>query len=170
MKAKCVWFTGLPCAGKTTLALALKQHIPNCMHLDGDYIRATVLGKGVGFSPEERKNHILRMGAIAKIAVDSGITTLCSFVSPDRKVREEVRAMFDKDQFIEVYVDADLDTCEERDVKGMYAKARAGGIKEFTGVNALYEEPLEPELLLETTEDSVWRCVAILVNFLEQKA
>jgi adenylyl-sulfate kinase len=160
---KCIWFTGLPCSGKTTLALALKKYIPCCMHLDGDDVRATALGENVSFDPEDRKNHILRMGAIAKIAVDSGITVLCSFVSPDRKTRDEVRQMFDVDEFVEVFVDADVTVCERRDVKGMYAKARSGQIVNFTGVDARYEPPLNPEIVIDTRH--ILRiCVEILIR------
>lgn len=166
MKARCVWFTGLPCAGKTTLALALKKYIPNCMHLDGDYIRAGALGQNVGFSEEDRKNHILRMGTIAKLAVDSGVTVLCSFVSPDEDTRLEVRRMFRIGEFVEVFVDTDFDVCEERDVKGMYAKARSGQISNFTGVDAQYDRPAAPDIVVDTVSYELDTCVEILLDLL----
>ena len=165
-KAKCIWFTGLPCAGKTTLALALKKYIPNCMHLDGDYMRATALGKNVGFSPEDRRNHLLRMGTIAKLAVDSGVTVLCSFVSPSREVRDEVRGMFGVGEFVEVFLDPGLAVCEARDVKGMYAKARAGEIKNFTGIDAPYEAPEAADIGLNTSMLSIDECVGWLTHLL----
>jgi len=167
MKAKCIWFTGLPCSGKTTLALALKELIPLSIHLDGDVLRNSVLGKGIGFTPEERRTHLLKVGAMAKIMVDSGATTICSFVSPYQASRDEVRAMFKDDEFFEVFVKAPVEECIERDVKGMYAKALTGEIPNFTGIQAPYEEPLKPNLVLRTDKLSQEQCIEVLEDALE---
>lgn len=157
--AKCIWFTGLPCSGKTTLVKDLEKHFTRCQILDGDEIRDTPLANFVGFTPEDRTNHILRMGHLAKMFVDQGITVLCSFVSPIKATRELVRAMFAEGEFIEVYLDTPLSTCAKRDVKGMYAKAAAGLIPNFTGVGSAYEAPENPELKMNTTDATVAQCI-----------
>jgi sulfate adenylyltransferase len=117
--------------------------------LDGDVVR-THLSKGLGFSREDRDTNILRIGFVASEIARHGGTVMCAAVSPYRATRDAVRAMMDEDQFIEVYVDTPLSVCEERDVKGMYAKARRGEIKEFTGISDPYEAPLNPEITLDT--------------------
>lgn len=150
-KGKCIWLTGLPCSGKTTIAKELKKYYKNSSLLDGDVIRDTFLGKDVGFSPEDRKKHILRMGTIAKLMVDSGTTVICSFVSPDPLVREEVREMFEKGEYYEIHISTPVEECEKRDVKGMYAKARQGIIKNFTGIDAPYEAGNKIDFEMDTT-------------------
>jgi sulfate adenylyltransferase len=117
--------------------------------LDGDVVR-THLSKGLGFTREDRDTNILRIGFVASEIVRHGGTVMCAAVSPYRETREAVRAMMDEDQFIEVFVDTPLSVCEQRDVKGMYAKARRGEIKEFTGISDPYESPLNPEITLDT--------------------
>jgi adenylylsulfate kinase len=166
MKAKCLWFTGLPCSGKTTLAKQLLRYFPNAQLLDGDELRGMNLAKNVGFSPEDRKNHSLRMGEIAKMLVDNGVTAICSFVSPNRAVRDEVRRMFSADQFVEIHVNTPLSECFKRDVKGMYVKAATGEIPNFTGYSAPYEEPVSPEIVINT-ENSEEECLKQILGFVE---
>jgi len=162
--AKCIWFTGLPCSGKTTLVKELEKHFTNCQVLDGDEIRNTPLANFVGFTPEDRTNHILRMGHLAKMFVDQGITVLCSFVSPIKSTRDLVRGMFDEGDFVEVYLNPPLSTCAKRDVKGMYAKAVAGLIPNFTGVGSAYEAPESPELKMNTSDMTVDECIERLIG------
>jgi adenylylsulfate kinase len=164
MRAKCIFLTGLPCSGKTTISNALKYHFPQVQQLDGDIIRDTPLGNDVGFSPEDRSKHILRMGYLSKLLVDQGVTTICSFVSPQKDIRDRVRGFFDPDQFVEVFLSTDVKICASRDVKGMYAKAYAGEIKNFTGVQAPYESPENPELILDTNSLSLKDCVTAILK------
>jgi sulfate adenylyltransferase len=153
----CVWFTGLSGAGKSTiaeiLAILLMEHGRQATVLDGDVVR-THLSKGLGFSKEDRDTNIRRIGFVAaEIARHNGVV-LCAAVSPYRATRSEVRDMIGKDRFIEVFVDTPLEVCEQRDTKGMYARARHGEIKGFTGIDDPYEEPVNPELHLTTTDCS----------------
>jgi adenylylsulfate kinase len=163
-RGKCIWITGLPCSGKTTIANQLKKYYENSCILDGDIIRNTILGQDVGFSVEDRKKHILRMGTIAKLMVDSGLTVICSFVSPDPAVREEVRNMFGPNRFFEIYLSTPLEECERRDVKGLYAKARSGEIKNFTGIGAPYNPGTLFELKMDTTNLSIEESVQTIIN------
>jgi sulfate adenylyltransferase len=150
----CIWFTGLSGAGKSTiaevLASLLLEHGRVATVLDGDVVR-THLSRGLGFSKEDRDMNILRIGFVASEIVRHNGAVICAAVSPYRATRNEVRAMIGEEQFIEVHVDTPLEVCEQRDIKGMYAKARRGEIKGFTGIDDPYEEPLNPELRLETT-------------------
>ena len=149
----CIWFTGLSGAGKSTTAAVLSVLLHEAgrqvTELDGDVVR-THLSKGLGFSREDRDANILRIGFVASEIVRHGGTVMCAAVSPYRSTRDAVRAMMDEGQFMEVFVDTPLEVCEERDVKGMYAKARRGEIKEFTGISDPYEKPLNPEITLDT--------------------
>lgn len=149
----CIWLTGLSGSGKSTTAAVLSVLLLEAgrqvTELDGDVVR-THLSKGLGFSREDRDTNILRIGFVASEIARHGGTVMCAAVSPYRATRDAVRAMMDEDQFIEVYVDTPLSVCEERDVKGMYAKARRGEIKEFTGISDPYEAPLSPEITLDT--------------------
>lgn len=149
----CLWFTGLSGAGKSTTAAVLSTLLLEAgrqvTELDGDVVR-THLSKGLGFSREDRDTNILRIGFVASEIVRHGGTVMCAAVSPYRSTRDAVRAMMDDDQFIEIFVDTPLAECERRDVKGMYAKARRGEIKEFTGISDPYEPPLNPEIHLDT--------------------
>jgi sulfate adenylyltransferase len=153
----CIWFTGLSGAGKSTTAAVLSVLLLEAgrqvTELDGDVVR-THLSKGLGFSREDRDTNILRIGFVASEIVRHGGTVMCAAVSPYRGTRDAVRAMIDEDQFIEIFVDTPLSICEQRDVKGMYAKARRGEIKEFTGISDPYEPPLNPELTLDTVSNS----------------
>jgi sulfate adenylyltransferase len=151
----CIWLTGLSGAGKSTTAAVLSVLLLEAgrqvTELDGDVVR-THLSKGLGFSREDRDTNILRIGFVASEIVRHGGTVMCAAVSPYRTTRDAVRGMMDEDQFIEVFVDTPLAVCEQRDVKGMYAKARRGEIKEFTGISDPYETPLNPEITLDTVD------------------
>jgi sulfate adenylyltransferase len=153
----CIWFTGLSGAGKSTTAAVLSVLLLEAgrqvTELDGDVVR-THLSKGLGFSREDRDTNILRIGFVASEIVRHGGTVMCAAVSPYRETRDAVRALMDEDQFIEVFVDTPLAVCEQRDVKGMYAKARRGEIKEFTGISDPYEPPLNPEITLDTVSST----------------
>ncbi len=155
MKGVTVWFTGLPCSGKTTLALNLSAELKKrgilCEDLDGDVTRK-YLSKGLGFSKEDRDENIRRVGFVCSLLTKHGAVTTAAFVSPYRSIRDENRRMIGN--FVEVYVKCSLEKCIERDVKGMYKKAIAGEIKNFTGVSDPFEEPEHPELVVETDKES----------------
>jgi sulfate adenylyltransferase len=167
----CIWLTGLSGSGKSTTAAVLEVLLLEAgrqvTELDGDVVR-THLSKGLGFTREDRDTNILRIGFVASEIVRHGGTVMCAAVSPYRETREAVRAMMDEDQFIEVFVDTPLSVCEQRDVKGMYAKARRGEIKEFTGISDPYEAPLNPEITLDTVgftpEENARRIMAELAR------
>jgi len=173
LKAKgcTLWFTGLSASGKSTIASALEQVLVqrgiHCYRLDGDNIRHG-LNKNLGFSADDRAENIRRIGEVAKLFADSGCIALTSFISPYRKDRDLARATHDKDgiAFIEVFVDAPIEVCEQRDPKGLYKKARAGELKGFTGIDDPYEAPLKAELVLKpetmSVEESVTACLELL--------
>jgi adenylylsulfate kinase len=146
-----VWFTGLPSSGKSTVANVLdeKLHERGCHSfvLDGDNIRHG-LNKNLGFSPEDREENIRRIGEVAKLFADAGMIAITAFISPYRKDRDGNRALLKPEEFVEIFMDTPIDVCEVRDPKGMYKKARAGQVKEFTGISAPYEPPLKPEIVL----------------------
>ncbi len=150
-KGVCLWFTGLSGSGKSTLANEVEGELYKLgIHtyiLDGDNIRYG-LNKDLDFSEEGRRENIRRIGEVAKLFVDAGIIVLTAFISPFRKDREQVRNLLGEGNFIEIFVDAELETCEERDPKGLYKKARKGEIKDFTGISSPYEKPIEPEILI----------------------
>jgi adenylyl-sulfate kinase len=160
-----VWFTGLSGAGKSTIAEALEQHLHHAGQpayvLDGDKARAS-LCSDLGFSPEDRKENIRRIAEVARLFADAGLVCLVAFISPYRADRDRARALLPRGRFIEVHVSTPLEVCEQRDVKGLYAKARAGHVREFTGISAPYEPPLAPELELSTDRLSLAECVNIL--------
>lgn len=149
-----VWFTGLSGSGKSTLAFAVEQALVKrgiaAYVLDGDNIRFG-LNRDLGFSPEDRTENIRRIGEVCKLFQDAGLFVLTAFVSPYRADRELVRNLHAPGTFVEVFVDTPLDVCEQRDVKGLYAKARAGEIAEFTGISAPYEAPEQPEVRVDTS-------------------
>ena len=167
-----IWFTGLSGSGKSTLANFLEQKLYNkgilTYILDGDNIR-TGLNKDLDFSDEGRKENIRRIGEVAKLMTDAGIVVLTAFISPFREDRKTVRELMDKNDFIEIYVKCDLSVCEERDVKGLYSKARAGEIKDFTGIDSPYEEPENPEFVVDTTESSIEESVERIYKYLEAR-
>lgn len=152
-KGVVIWFTGLSGSGKSTVAreveLALVENGKNAYVLDGDNIRHG-LNKNLGFSPEDRTENIRRIGEVAKLFTQANVIALTAFISPYRADRNQVRALLAPEQFLEVYCAATVEECEARDVKGLYKKARAGQIPEFTGVSAPYEAPEKPELVLQT--------------------
>ncbi|HEX7312966.1 MAG TPA: bifunctional sulfate adenylyltransferase/adenylylsulfate kinase [Pyrinomonadaceae bacterium] len=167
----CVWFTGLSGAGKTTtadiLAIKLLEEGRRVTVLDGDVVR-THLSKGLGFSKEDRDTNVRRIGFVASEVVRHGGACVCAAVSPYRSTRNECRAMVGQERFIEVFVDTPIEVCEMRDTKGMYAQAREGKIKNFTGVDDVYEPPIDPELTITTTglsaEENVARILSLLVE------
>lgn len=165
-----VWFTGLSGSGKSTLANFLEQKFYEkgilTYILDGDNIRFG-LNKDLDFSDGGRKENIRRIGEVAKLMTDAGIVVLTAFISPFREDRKTVRELLDKNDFIEIYVKCDLNVCEERDVKGLYSKARAGEIKDFTGIDSPYEEPEDPEFVIDTTENSIEESVDMIYTYLE---
>ena len=169
-KGALLWFTGLSGAGKSTVANAV-DHLLNRkgVHtyvLDGDNIRMG-LNKNLGFSPEDRTENIRRIGEVGKLFADAGLITLTAFISPYREDRDAARALFEEGQFLEVYVKASLETCEARDPKGLYKKARAGEIKGFTGIDAPYEEPQNPELTLDSDGKDVDALAGEVISHLE---
>ncbi len=170
-KGVTVWLTGLSGSGKSTIAVAteaaLVQQGRLAYVLDGDNIRHG-LNSNLGFSPDDRTENIRRIGEVAKLFSDAGVIVITSFISPYRADRDAVRGLMGKGDFVEVWVDATVETCEGRDVKGLYAKARAGEIPEFTGISAPYEAPLEPELVLDTNAQSVEESVAELLRYLDK--
>jgi len=166
-----IWLTGLSGSGKSTLAVAAEKALHDrgrlTYILDGDNIRQG-LNSNLGFSPQDRTENIRRIGEVGKLFTDSGVIVFSSFISPYRADRDQVRAIMADGDFIEAYVAASLETCEGRDVKGLYAKARAGEIPEFTGISAPYEEPEQPELVIDTDGQSVDESVAVLIEYLEK--
>ncbi len=155
-----LWFTGLSASGKSTLCVALEKRLHergiSTYILDGDNVRHS-LNKDLGFSPGDRTENIRRIGEVAKLFVDAGIITLTAFISPYREDRKTVRELVNSEEFIEIYVKCSVEECERRDPKGLYKKARAGEIKDFTGINAPYEEPINPEIIIRKRE-AAYRC------------
>ncbi|MCP3762800.1 adenylyl-sulfate kinase [Domibacillus sp. A3M-37] len=166
-----LWFTGLSGSGKSTVANAAARRLfdlgVSTYVLDGDNVRHG-LNKDLGFSDEARKENIRRIGEVAKLFVDGGQLVFTAFISPFREDRDTVRALLEKDEFIEVFVECPIEKCEERDPKGLYKKARAGEIPEFTGISSPYEAPEKPELVLNTDRYTVEECVDQLVDYLKQ--
>jgi adenylylsulfate kinase len=164
-----LWFTGLPSAGKSTLANALcqKLHLMGvlCYVLDGDNIRHG-LNKDLGFTTEGRKENIRRIGEVAHLFVDAGLIVLTAFISPFREDRRQARSLMQPGEFIEIFLNCSPEICEQRDPKGMYKKAKAGIIKDFTGVSAPYEEPENPEVVIDTGRMSIDACVEQLYDYL----
>ncbi|MCP8968669.1 adenylyl-sulfate kinase [Ectobacillus ponti] len=168
-----LWFTGLSASGKSTVANAVArklfdQKIGNYV-LDGDNIRHG-LNKNLGFTEEDRKENIRRIGEVAKLFVDSGTIVLTAFISPFRADRTQVRDLLEADEFIEVFVDCPIEECEKRDPKGLYQKARNGEIKHFTGIDSPYEAPEQPELVIHTHLHSIEDCAEQVIQYLREKA
>lgn len=166
-----IWFTGLSGSGKTTIANELEEILHSIgistFILDGDNIRQG-LNNDLGFSQEDRKENIRRIGEVAKLFVDSGIVVLVTFISPFASERKLVRDMVEKDEFIEVYINCSLEECEKRDPKGLYQRAKNGEIKEFTGISSPYEVPENPEIILETSKYSIKECTESLYEYLKR--
>ena len=165
-----VWFTGLSGSGKSTLAHAVEDrlHQMGCRTYvcDGDNIRHG-LNADLGFSPKDREENIRRIAEAAKLFLDAGMIVLTAFISPYRADREKARKLVANGDFIEVYCRCAIETCEQRDVKGLYRKARAGEIPEFTGISAPYEEPLQPELIIDTDTEPASSAVEHILSYLQ---
>lgn len=166
-----VWFTGLSGSGKSTVALGVERELHRrgilCRILDGDNIRAGI-NSNLGFSPEDRRENIRRIAEVGKLFVDTGVVTLACFVSPTEEIRQMARQIVGADDFKEVFVSTPIEECERRDVKGLYARARRGEVKEFTGVSAPFEAPQHPALSIDTSvlplEESIARVVEMVVK------
>lgn len=169
-KSAVVWFTGLSGSGKSTIAVELEKELHHLgvrtYCLDGDNIRHG-LNKDLGFNPDDRKENIRRIGEVSKLMVEAGLVVLAAFISPYRADRNEIRKRMDDGEFIEVFVNAKIETCESRDPKGLYKKARAGEVKEFTGIDAPYEAPLNPECMVNTDKQSVEESVQTIMSYLK---
>jgi adenylylsulfate kinase len=169
-----IWFTGLSASGKSTLAAALEEalyeHGCHAYVLDGDNVRHG-LNSNLGFSPEDRTENIRRIAEVAKLFRDAGVISITAFISPYRADRDGARALAEAehDAFIEVFVECPIAVCEQRDPKGMYRKARAGTLREFTGISAPYEPPLAPEICLRTDQMTVRECVHAVMDYLMQR-
>ena len=171
-KSRVIWFTGLSGSGKSTVANATEKLLHDrglqTYILDGDNVRMG-LNKDLGFSPQDRTENIRRITEVAKLFADSGSIVLTAFISPYREDRNSARQIISDKDFIEVFVSADLSVCESRDPKGLYKKARAGEIKGFTGIDAPYEEPIKPELVVETDKYDILECANQVVDYLVEK-
>lgn len=171
-KGAVIWYTGLSGSGKSTLANAVQEKLYETGHLtyvlDGDNIRHG-LNKNLGFSPEDREENIRRIGEVSKLFADSGVIAMTAFISPYRADRDNARALVPEGQFIEIYVKVPLDVAEQRDPKGLYKKARAGEIKQFTGIDAPYEEPLNAELVIDTSEFNLEKSTEKVITYLKEK-
>jgi adenylylsulfate kinase len=167
-----VWLTGLSASGKSTIAMEMEHQLQQrgCLAcvLDGDNIRHG-LNKNLGFSPEDRTENIRRIGEVAKLFADTGVIAVTSFISPYKADRDLVRENLSNGDFVEVLVDCPLDVCEERDPKGLYKKARAGEIPEFTGISAPYEAPENPELVIDSGRHQPEQAAAEIIVYLEKK-
>lgn len=169
-----IWFTGLPSSGKSTTAFTLEHELVKRGYLayvlDGDNVRHG-LNKNLGFSAEDREENIRRIGEVAKLFADAGVITMTSFISPYRKDRDQARKIHQEAgvEFIEIFVDTPVGICEKRDPKGLYQKARRGELKDFTGVDDPYEEPLHPELVIKTGNKSPEEIAENLLQYLEKK-
>ncbi len=166
------WFTGLSGSGKSTIAQGVEKALFNngffAQVIDGDNIRSG-LCNNLSFSIEDREENIRRIAEVAKLYLDSGIITLCSFISPTRKIRHLAKKIIGSDDFYEIFVNTPLDLCEQRDVKGLYKKARAGEIKGFTGIDSPYEPPVDPGLTLYTQKQSVEESVFIATQYITEQ-
>ena len=164
-----ILFTGLSGSGKSTIAIALERELHSrgimCRILDGDNIRSGI-NNNLGFTAEDRMENIRRIAEISKLFVDTGIVTIAAFISPDEAMRKLACDIIGREDFIEVYVNTPLEVCEERDVKGLYAKARKGDIKNFTGISAPFEAPAHPDLCLDTSALSLKECVDRLLDLI----
>ena len=165
-----LWFTGLSGSGKSTVAIALEKKLSSegilCRIIDGDNVRCG-LNAGLGFSPQDRKENIRRIAEVCKLFTQTGIVTLATFISPTREIRGMARDIIGEEDFMEVFIATPLEECEKRDVKGLYARARKGEIKEFTGISSPFEEPEDPAVRIDTSrlslEESVRRIAAAVM-------
>lgn len=171
-----IWFTGLSGSGKSTIAIALERELQKrgllCRILDGDNIRSGI-NNNLGFSEADRVENIRRIAEVSKLFVDTGIITIAAFISPSNDIREMAADIIGRDDFVEVYVSTPIEECERRDVKGLYAKARRGEIKNFTGISAPFEAPEHPALTLDTSvlslEESVHKLLELILPRIQKK-
>lgn len=171
-----VWFTGLSGSGKSTIAIALERELHKrgllCRILDGDNIRSGI-NNNLGFTEADRVENIRRIAEVSKLFLDTGVITIAAFISPNNDIREMAADIIGQDDFLEVYVSTPLEECERRDVKGLYAKARKGEIKNFTGISAPFEEPTHPTLTLDTSvlslEESVNKLLELILPRIQKK-
>lgn len=172
-KSVVIWFTGLSGSGKSTLAHSVEEELYklSCRTfvLDGDNVRHG-LSSNLTFSDDDRKENIRRIGEAAKLMMESGVITMTAFISPFREDRDLVRKLLSQDDFIEIYCKASIEACESRDVKGLYKRARAGEIKNYTGIDSPYEAPNNPELIIDTEHESLEESVSKVIEFLKVKA
>ena len=171
-KSVVIWFTGLSGSGKSTLAHVLEEKLFNegCITyvLDGDNVRHG-LNSNLGFSDSDRKENVRRIGEVSKLMLEAGLIVMTAFISPFRVDRKDVRELMSESDFIEIYCKASLEVCEKRDVKGLYKKARAGEIKNYTGIDSPYEAPEKPELIVDTDNETLNESVSKIYNFLKEK-
>lgn len=171
-----IWFTGLSGSGKSTIAIALERELHQrgilCRILDGDNIRSGI-NNNLGFAEADRVENIRRIAEVSKLFIDTGIVTLAAFISPNNDIREMAAGIIGKEDFLEIYVSTPIEECERRDVKGLYAKARRGEIKNFTGISAPFEAPAHPALKLDTSvlslEESVNRLLELVLPRIQKK-
>ena len=167
-----LWMTGLSGSGKSTLAIALERELQRrgilCRILDGDNIRSGI-NNNLGFSPADRRENIRRIAEVARLFVDTGIVTIAAFISPSEELRRMAAGIVGEEDFVEIYVSTPLRVCEERDVKGLYAKARRGEISEFTGVSAPFEAPQSPALAIDTSARPLEDCVEEVLKLILPK-
>lgn len=167
-----IWFTGLSGSGKSTIAVALERELHQkgllCRILDGDNIRSGI-NSNLGFSPEDRVENIRRIAEVGKLFVDTGIITLAAFISPNEELRRMAAGIIGEKDFLEIYISTPIEECERRDVKGLYARARKGEIKEFTGISAPFEAPENPALSLDTSVLDLQDCVGQLLDLVLKK-
>ena len=170
-KSVVLWFTGLSGSGKSTLAHALEEKLFNMdfrtFVLDGDNVRHG-LNSNLDFSETDRSENIRRISEVSKLMLEAGLIVMTAFISPFRKDRAEARALITNDNFIEIYCKASLGTCEKRDVKGLYKRARAGEIKNYTGIDSPYEAPVNPELIIDTDQETLDYSVSKILSYLEE--
>ena len=171
-KSVVLWFTGLSGSGKSTMSHALEERLFNkgcrTFVLDGDNVRHG-LNSNLGFSHKDRTENIRRIGEVSKLMMEAGFIVMTAFISPYREDRIAVRNLISNDDFIEIYCKASLQTCETRDVKGLYKRARAGEIKNYTGINSPYEVPKNADLIIDTDQETIEDSVSIIINFLKKK-
>ena len=167
-----LWMTGLSGSGKSTLAIALERELQRrgilCRILDGDNIRSGI-NNNLGFSPADRRENIRRIAEVARLFVDTGIVTIAAFISPSEELRRMAASIVGEEDFVEIYVSTPLGVCEERDVKGLYAKARRGEISEFTGISAPFEAPQSPALSIDTSARPLGDCVEDVLKLILPK-
>lgn len=171
-KAKVIWMTGLSGSGKTTIAIALERELQKqnffTQILDGDNIRAGI-NNNLGFSDADRTENIRRISEVAKLFLNCGVITICCFVSPTEAIRNQAKEIIGENNFIEIFINTPIEICEKRDVKGLYAKARKGEIKDFTGINAPFETPINPAIEVKTENRKVEDCVNEIIKYLKDK-